>query len=93
MIDEEIKSDERCPYFRYMNDVWYFGMLLTNGTVIGFETIEDFKGEYVELVMLDRDVCLNFHAFGKPVIGMNISRKRVHIKKEHIVAMCELADT
>jgi len=34
-------DNENHPYFRFAHDIWYFGMLLISGEIIGFESIDE----------------------------------------------------
>ncbi len=76
------------PFFRYENDVWFFGIRLIDGTVLGISKIMNHKGDWMEVEMLDRSTAIELN-----VAGARCSRKTTLINKKNILYIFELCDT
>jgi hypothetical protein len=77
-----------------MDDVWYFGALLTDGTIIGFETLVRVEPDYFILQMLTLDKYSEpLKAFGRQVVYSPTSRTEIRVYKKHLIALFEIADT
>lgn len=76
---------------RYIDDHWYFAALLTSGTVLGFTSLDIVDEEYVELFLFNG--LSKYYAFGKTCMESPTTRTTCLVRIDHIVAICEVADT
>ncbi len=85
------------PYFRYQNDVWYFGILLTSGKILPIECIENVYDDYISVSMRTSDevdaICDTYNFDRDKCISSFCSRTTAIVRKEHIVMIFEMADT
>ncbi len=85
------------PYFRYQNDVWYFGILLKTGKTLVIECIENVYDEYISVRMMDkertRSICESYDLDPEDYICSTCSREVAIVRKENIVMIFEMADT
>lgn len=92
---KKIEENERMHQLqRYLSDVWFFAVLLSNGTVLGFTEIlgetEDF---YIFSLMYDDDMERFGLVFGRTMIGSTTPRTTCHVHKGHVVAFQEVMDS
>ena|ERR1700722_11568195 len=85
------------PYHRYMNDVWYFGILHVTGKTLVIESIDENFEDYIKVSMHEgetiNDICKIWGLDRSKYIGTTCSRRKALVRKENIVMIFELADT
>lgn len=83
---------------RMMDDVWYFGLVLTNGDVLGIRTIEKIRQDkngtiWIDALMLageDTVLYLKHHPFKGRLILAPAEREYISINASHIMYAVEL---
>lgn len=94
MNKEQITNN---PYEGYENDMWYFGILLSNGKTLVIENISNVFEEYIEVIMKNKEdvdsICDTYRHNPKEYIGSFCDRRYAIVRKEHIVMIFEMADT
>jgi hypothetical protein len=96
MSSEEVR--ELLPAWfteRMIGDVWFFGLLTVDGTIIGIQRIEAIKQAadgsiWIDVQLLDSEPS---NSSGKKLFLSPTSRTSASINTSHIVAAFELADT
>lgn len=86
---------------RISGDVWFFGLLMTNGTIVGIECCTDIRlapdGSMwldVRLLSKGQDIyCLEESWKGREILKAPTSRTDASINAAHVMAIVELADT
>ncbi len=81
-----------------MDDVWYFGLVLTNGDVLGIRTIEKIRQDkngtiWIDALMLageDTVLYLKHHPFKGRLILAPAEREYISINASHIMYAVEL---
>lgn len=89
--------NEDSPYFRYMNDIWYFGILLTNNKILLFDQIFSEHDDCIEVNMFHKNelehICSICQLDPLDCIGAPCSRTRAIVMKNQIISIFEIADT
>ena len=85
------------PFFRYQHDMWYFGILLTNGITLIVQCIDDVFPDFIRVTMYRKedifDICQTWGLNCNMCMGSPCSRTSVLVRKDQIIMIFEIADT
>lgn len=91
-MNQDFENDN--PYSRYEEDVWFFGIALKDGTILGMSSIDEHFGKrWMRVTLLSQENADQFSFEGRKIIGAPSSRTDCLVNKDNILFIYELIDT